>query len=51
MRYMEVMGIPPILHEILCGGFGIPLLDCMIGMLYMYIGITIEYELFKLSFR
>ena len=29
-RYMEVMGIPPMLHEILCGSFRIPLLDCMI---------------------
>ena len=51
MRYMEVMGIPPILHEILRGGFRIPLLECMIGMLYMYSGITIKYELFKLYFR
>ena len=48
---MEVMGIPPILHKILCGGFRIPLLDCMIVMLYMYSGITIKYELFKLYFR
>ena len=51
MRYMEVIVISPILHEILCGGFRIPLLDCMTGMLYMYFGITIKFELFKLYFR
>ena len=33
------------------GGFRIPLLDCMIDMLYIYSGNTVKYELFKLYFR